>query len=163
MIERNEFIEAVESWSKEPTATTNDSLLAAFVTLRLLTSEVFKLVGSCRYESSFQNVKSFLAILNNRVDQWEDKWLRACRDGEEIRSLSPGTPANQLCYLIRIRKLPSVSHPFLRNSSSPPVVFSTPARNTGITRSQPRLRHTNTLAKLFERSRDVKSCLTLFE
>ena len=81
MIERSGFIESIEHWSKERTATANDTLLAAFVTLRLLTSEVFKLLGPCRHASSFENIKSFLTIIGNRIDEWEDKWLQACGDG----------------------------------------------------------------------------------
>ncbi|KUL85906.1 hypothetical protein ZTR_06420 [Talaromyces verruculosus] len=81
MIERSGFIESIEHWSKERTATANDTLLAAFVTLRLLTSEVFKLLSPCRHVSSFENIKSFLTIIGNRIDEWEDKWIQACGDG----------------------------------------------------------------------------------
>ena len=83
MIERSGFIESIEYWSKERTATANDTLLAAFVTLRLLTSEVFKLLGPCRHVSSFENIKSFLTIIGNRIDEWEDKWIQACGDGRK--------------------------------------------------------------------------------
>lgn len=81
MIERSGFIESIEHWSKEQTATASDTLLAAFVTLRLLTSEVFKLLGPSRHISSFANIKSFLTIIGNRIDEWEDKWIQACGDG----------------------------------------------------------------------------------
>lgn len=81
MIERSNFIESIEHWSKERMATANDKLLAAFVTLRLLTSEVFKLLGPCRNVSSLENIKSFLTIIGNRIDEWENKWLQACGHG----------------------------------------------------------------------------------
>lgn len=81
MIERNRFIESIESWAKDPTATQNDVLLSAFVTLRLLTSEVFKMLGSRREVNSFQNIDSFLRILSHRIDEWEEKWLQFCANG----------------------------------------------------------------------------------
>ncbi|QGA16131.1 hypothetical protein EYB26_003798 [Talaromyces marneffei] len=109
MIERSGFIESIEHWSKERTATANDTLLAAFVTLRLLTSEVFKLLGLCRHGSSFENIKSFLTIIGNRINEWEDKWMEAC--GDESESCHPflirfyGTPLRLQLYSLPLQEI----------------------------------------------------------
>lgn len=81
MMERTNFIEGIEHWCKDPLATENDVLLGAFVTLRLLTSEVFKLLGSWRQMDSSPNMSSFLTMISNRIDEWEDKWLPLCLSG----------------------------------------------------------------------------------
>lgn len=77
MIERNSFFESIEVWCKDPTATDSDNLLGAFVTLRLLTSEVFRLLTP-RQTDAGQNTYALLTIISNRIDEWESKWLTVC-------------------------------------------------------------------------------------
>ncbi|CRG92107.1 hypothetical protein PISL3812_09162 [Talaromyces islandicus] len=81
MIERNSFFESIEVWCKDATATDSDNFLGAFVTIRLLTSEVFRLLTP-RQTDSGQNTYSLLTILSNRIDEWESKWLNMCSDSE---------------------------------------------------------------------------------
>ncbi|KAH7034594.1 uncharacterized protein B0I36DRAFT_360100 [Microdochium trichocladiopsis] len=79
MIERSDFIESIEPWCKDPMATPSDRLLGAFVTLRLLSSEVFKLLGprSTRNDAGqVHRLDSFLSIIKGRLDEWESKWIR---------------------------------------------------------------------------------------
>jgi len=79
MIERSDFIESIEAWCKDPLATHGDRLLGAFVTLRLLSSEVFKLLGPRSTNSDmsqFHRLDSFLAIIKGRIDDWELKWTK---------------------------------------------------------------------------------------
>ncbi|KAK1671330.1 fungal-specific transcription factor domain-containing protein [Colletotrichum godetiae] len=78
MIERSEFIESIEPWCKDPMATPGDRLLAALVTLRLLSSEVFRLLGprSSRIRArQLHSLESLLAIIKSRVEEWESRWL----------------------------------------------------------------------------------------
>jgi hypothetical protein len=77
MIERNGFFESIEVWCKDATATDSDNFLGAFVTLRLLTSEVFRLLTP-RQTDPGQNTYSLLTIISNRIDEWESKWLGVC-------------------------------------------------------------------------------------
>ncbi|KXJ96216.1 hypothetical protein Micbo1qcDRAFT_193015 [Microdochium bolleyi] len=74
MIERSNFIESIEAWCQDPSATPGDQLLGAFVTLRLLSSEVLKLLGprSASNDGGHAHLlDSFLAILKGRIDEWE--------------------------------------------------------------------------------------------
>lgn len=80
MIERNGFFESIEVWCKDATATESDNFLGAFVTLRLLTSEVFRLL-TLRQTDAGQNTYALLMIISNRIDEWESKWLGVC-DGK---------------------------------------------------------------------------------
>ncbi|KAK2612513.1 hypothetical protein QQS21_001451 [Conoideocrella luteorostrata] len=77
MIERDEFIEAIESWCRDPLATANDRFLGAFVTLRLLSSEVFKLLGPKPQGTSLRNLDSLLSIINGRIEEWKQRWTKA--------------------------------------------------------------------------------------
>jgi hypothetical protein len=84
MIERSDFTESIEAWCKEPLAVPTDILLGAFVTLRLLTSEVFKLLGGDNLArsgtrsggSQFYPLCSFFAIIKGRIAEWESKWTQ---------------------------------------------------------------------------------------
>lgn len=84
MIERSDFTESIEAWCKEPLAVPTDILLGAFVTLRLLTSEVFKLLGGDNLarngagggSSQFYPLCSFFAIIKGRIAEWESKWTQ---------------------------------------------------------------------------------------
>ncbi|KAK2002618.1 fungal-specific transcription factor domain-containing protein [Colletotrichum falcatum] len=79
MIERSEFIEAIEAWCRDAMATPGDRLLGALVTLRLLSSEVFKLLGprSSRLRArQLHSLESLLAIIKGRVEEWESRWLQ---------------------------------------------------------------------------------------
>ena len=96
MIERSDFTESIEAWCREPLAVPTDALLGAFVTLRLLTSEVFKLLGGDNLtrnragagSSQFYPLCSFFAIIKGRIAEWESKWTRR---------------AEQDCHLFLIR------------------------------------------------------------
>ncbi|KAF4835220.1 Protein priB [Colletotrichum tropicale] len=79
MIERSGFIESVEAWCKDPAAIPNDRLLGALVTLRLLSSEVFRLLGSRSNRAragQLHTLESLLAIINGRIEEWETRWLK---------------------------------------------------------------------------------------
>ncbi|KAK8058573.1 hypothetical protein PG994_009021 [Apiospora phragmitis] len=80
MIERDAFIESIEPWCKDSMATASDNLLGALVTLRLLSSEVFRLLGpkSSRVGGDqLHSLESLLSIIRVRVEEWERKWLQS--------------------------------------------------------------------------------------
>jgi hypothetical protein len=59
-------------------AITNDRLLGALVTLRLLSSEVYKLLGprSNRVRAGeLHTLESLLAIIDSRIEEWQSRWL----------------------------------------------------------------------------------------
>ncbi|PYH92571.1 hypothetical protein BO71DRAFT_357044 [Aspergillus ellipticus CBS 707.79] len=80
MIERNEFIESVESWGEESMANSNDHLLCSFVALRLLTGDAFDLLTPHR-KSPLPRLNRLLTILQNRIEGWRKKWLGAVGPG----------------------------------------------------------------------------------
>ncbi|KAK2060663.1 hypothetical protein LY76DRAFT_568583 [Colletotrichum caudatum] len=87
MIERSEFIESIEAWCRHPMATPGDRLLGALVTLRLLSSEVFKLLGprSSRLRTrQLHSLESLLAIIKGRVEEWESRWLQLADKGKSL-------------------------------------------------------------------------------
>lgn len=80
MIEQCDFIESIEAWCNDPLATQGDRLLGAFVTLRLLSSEVFKVLGpssTCTDNSEVHSLDSFLTIIKSQIDKWGLKWTRS--------------------------------------------------------------------------------------
>ncbi|KAK6196632.1 hypothetical protein LQW54_011326 [Pestalotiopsis sp. IQ-011] len=85
MIERSTFIESIESWCRDSLATDNDRLLGAFVTLRLLSSEVFKLLGpksSKVVSGPLHSIESLLAIIKIRIEEWEQRWIHCVSSGQ---------------------------------------------------------------------------------
>ncbi|KAL0780296.1 hypothetical protein CaCOL14_004780 [Colletotrichum acutatum] len=84
MIERSEIIESIEPWCKDAMATPGDRLLGALVTLRLLSSEVFRLLGprSSRVRArQLHSLESLLAIIKSRIEEWESRWLSVADTG----------------------------------------------------------------------------------
>lgn len=94
MIERSEFIESIEAWCDDRLATANDLLLGAFVTLRLITSLIFKLLGCGprgREGRPLQNMESLLTLITGRIEEWENRWMRAieAKTSGEIEGCHP--------------------------------------------------------------------------
>lgn len=85
MIERSGLIESVEAWCKDPAAISNDRLLGALVALRLLSSEVFRLLGSRSNRAragQLHALESLLAIINGRIEEWESRWVKFAEQGK---------------------------------------------------------------------------------
>lgn len=88
MIERNEFIQSVNDWCKQPMANSNDRLIGSFVTIRLIGSEVFQLIRSSASrtkEDTLHNIESLLAILESELDKWELHWVPMVENGAYLR------------------------------------------------------------------------------
>lgn len=84
MIERSGFLESVDIWYRSPWALASDVLLCAFVSLRLLTSEVFELLESQRTtspRSQTHQLESLLKIIEKQVEAWQEHWLQIAEDG----------------------------------------------------------------------------------
>lgn len=84
MIERSSFLESVDVWYRSPLAIPSDVLLCAFVSLRLLTSEVFELLenhGTTRLETHHYQVESLLKIIEKQVEGWQEHWLEIAEEG----------------------------------------------------------------------------------
>ncbi|KAK8035148.1 hypothetical protein PG993_010143 [Apiospora rasikravindrae] len=80
MIERDAFIESIEPWCKDPMAVASDNFLGAIVALRLLSSEVFTLLGPKPAKVGGHQLHSFeplLSIIEVRIEEWERKWLQS--------------------------------------------------------------------------------------
>ncbi|KAK8065780.1 hypothetical protein PG997_012527, partial [Apiospora hydei] len=85
MIERDAFIESIEPWCKDPLAIASDNFLGALVTLRLLSSEVFTLLGPKPSKvggNQLHSLESLLSIIELRIEEWQRKWLRSVVTGE---------------------------------------------------------------------------------
>lgn len=99
MMERNEFIESIDLWCKDPMVTSNDKLLGAFVTLRLMTSAVYKLLSQKPQTSEgrgpLHNIESLLTIINGRIKGWENLWTQAVETGKQFDHPVPSFDVNQ--------------------------------------------------------------------
>ncbi|KAK8113190.1 hypothetical protein PG984_013716 [Apiospora sp. TS-2023a] len=79
MIERDAFIESIEPWCKDSMVISSDNLLGALVTLRLLSSEVFQLLGpkpSKAGGDQLHGLEPLLSAIGVRIE-WECKWLQS--------------------------------------------------------------------------------------
>ena len=96
MIERSSFIESVEGWCKDRLAIPNDRLLGALVTLRLASSEIYKLLGSRSNRvraGDLHTMESLLAIVDGRIDEWESRWLGLVDPGRHLLHFLSGARA----------------------------------------------------------------------
>lgn len=119
MIERSEFIESVEDWYHSPLASPNDGLLCAFVTLRLMTSEVFELLRPHQQPHHIRqlyHVEALLKIINSKVEKWQAHWLSSMEAGMKMWILS--TAEALLKNFIRPRPVSPISHPVLWHTHS---------------------------------------------
>lgn len=79
MIEGDDLIHSIETWTRHPLAIDNDRLLGALVSLRLECSAVFTfMVPRSNHGDTTQTsgLGPLLSILNRRIDLWETTWSR---------------------------------------------------------------------------------------
>jgi hypothetical protein len=89
MIEPTELIKAVHNWYKGPFAASNDTLLCAFVRLRLITSDVFDLVSPKRSideKDSSDIRRPLIKSLCVQIEEWQRQWMQETESGKERRS-----------------------------------------------------------------------------
>ncbi|UQC81643.1 fungal specific transcription factor domain-containing protein [Colletotrichum lupini] len=117
MIERSEFIESIEPWCKDAMATPGDCLLGALVTLRLLSSEVFRLLGprsSRVHARQLHSLESLLAIIKSRIDEWESRWLRVADTGmpkpQAVKDILAQSDPNMTYHMEALWLMLSTSH-----------------------------------------------------
>ena len=77
MIDRNDLIESADQWWRHPYSIPNDRLLCSFVSLRLLTADIFECV---RRSFSFSRGQ-LLSSLQRQIESWENKWLSIIESG----------------------------------------------------------------------------------
>lgn len=97
MIEQTSFITTAQDWYKKPYAVFGtDALLCAFVTLRILSSEIIELVSPDRTSRHVQQSDNLMKLLNANLTRWEDQWCPVSEDGnvrhELLYSLSDKIP-----------------------------------------------------------------------
>ncbi|OKL59898.1 hypothetical protein UA08_04538 [Talaromyces atroroseus] len=77
MIERSDFIESVNTWYTSPLATINDTILAAFVSLRLAAANILEVFNPRRPAPSVTHAyrfNSLLKTLTPQVEAWKKRW-----------------------------------------------------------------------------------------
>lgn len=98
MIERNDFIESVDTWCNNSISIANDFFLGALVRLRLETSVIFNLIGPKRFGRdglSLNNVESLLTLINRRIMEWQNRWVQLAEQ--------QGPPDEESCHPFLIR------------------------------------------------------------
>lgn len=83
MIEQNDFITTAQDWYMLPCAVFGaDALLSAFVTLRILSSEIVELVSPDRTSRHIQQGDNLMKLLNASLTRWEEHWHPIAEDGK---------------------------------------------------------------------------------
>ncbi|KAK7452305.1 fungal specific transcription factor domain-containing protein [Colletotrichum acutatum] len=158
MIERSEIIESIEPWCKDAMATPGDRLLGALVTLRLLSSEVFRLLGprSSRVRArQLHSLESLLAIIKSRIEEWESRWLSVADTGmPKLQALKVS-----LLKLSTLRQLPSIFDPVLWHTSQATTVLFAITGHLGTVGSEHDLPYGGPLGQLLKCPGDAASHL----
>jgi hypothetical protein len=77
MIERSGFVELAGDWHLHTLEVTNDRLLSAFVSLRLITSTHFGMMTTQHVQHQRQepaHLGSLLRLLDRQIIEWQSKW-----------------------------------------------------------------------------------------
>lgn len=87
MIQRSHFIESADDWLCSPIASTNDGLLCAFVSLRLLTSNIPELLSpqSGTQREHLHHVRPLINAIKGQIDRWQHRWSRIAVQGMPFR------------------------------------------------------------------------------
>jgi hypothetical protein len=81
MIEQNNLITTSHGWYEEPFAVFGaDALLCAFVSLRIISSEILELVSPYR-DRHIPLSDILMKMLNSNITRWEEHWLHISEDG----------------------------------------------------------------------------------
>ncbi|KAK8063905.1 hypothetical protein PG996_008557 [Apiospora saccharicola] len=155
MIERDAFIESIEPWCKDSMATSSDNLLGALVTLRLLSSEVFQLLGpkpSKAGGDQLHGLESLISSIGVRIEEWECKWLQSVAVGKfhPIRCYNSHFPDNE-----PHRELPWIPHTVLRYTLAPPALLTAASRDSHKQRIGHHIQFGGVLGQLLERNGNV--------
>lgn len=90
MIDRSKFIESVNDWYLHPLAITNDRLLCAFVSLRLITSAHVDTMASqliIHQRQQALQYRSLLRLLDRQIEEWGKLWSeQPVSDGEDCHA-----------------------------------------------------------------------------
>lgn len=78
MIERSGFVESAGDWHLHTFEVTNDRLLSAFVSLRLITSTHFEMMTTQYVQHQRQEpapFRSLLRLLDRQIIDWQSRWM----------------------------------------------------------------------------------------
>ncbi|KAH0489779.1 hypothetical protein TgHK011_001277 [Trichoderma gracile] len=98
MIERNAFIESIDTWCSDAIADRNDDLLGAFVTLRLMSTSIFSLHGPSRPRSEkvpLEDMETLLSLKKASIERWERHWTQEVEQKQ--------LPEEETCHKFLIR------------------------------------------------------------
>ncbi|KAK1243451.1 hypothetical protein MKX07_004079 [Trichoderma sp. CBMAI-0711] len=79
MIERNAFIEWIDTWCTDAIADRNDDLLGAFVNLRLMSTSIFSLHAPSRSRGErvpLEDMETLLSLKKASIERWERRWVQ---------------------------------------------------------------------------------------
>jgi hypothetical protein len=79
MIERNAFIESIDTWCTDAIADRNDDLLGAFVNLRLMSTSIFSLHAPSRSRGErvpLEDMETLLSLKKASIERWERHWVQ---------------------------------------------------------------------------------------
>ncbi|RDW72666.1 Zn(II)2Cys6 transcription factor [Aspergillus mulundensis] len=98
MIERNELIDAAESWWRddEGLANSNDQLLSAFTALRLITADTFDLLSPAK--TAPHRVDRLLGVIDQRIQAWQKRWLEIISSNSSALSSHGGLNRKHACH-----------------------------------------------------------------
>jgi hypothetical protein len=90
MIERSSYLESVNNWYLHPLEISNDRLLCAFVSLRLITSSHFEMMTAQYAQHQRQEpsqFRSLLRVLDRKITNWQRRWTQIVSDrGEDCHA-----------------------------------------------------------------------------
>lgn len=90
MIEQDNFITTAQDWYKQPYAVFGaDALLCAFVTLRILSSEIVELVSPDHGSRHIKQGDTLMKLLNANLTRWEECWHLVSDDGKSSSDTDP--------------------------------------------------------------------------
>lgn len=91
MIEQTDFITGGREWYKEAYAVAGgDMLLSAFVSLRLISTDMLELASHSKQGHSSSSIDLLSKFLNTEINTWEKNWLTLFDKGSSI-------PNTELC------------------------------------------------------------------
>lgn len=111
MIQRSNFIESNGAWLSTPLASPGDSLLCAFVSLRLLTSDIPELLSSRSdsHRDDQYHIRPLIKAMRDQIERWQRQWTaRACQ----------GMLFGRLTEMYRLMQKQSVAIPFSSHSTA---------------------------------------------
>lgn len=106
MIQRSRFVESANDWLSASMASATDPLLCAFVSLRLLTSDIPELLSPQNgdYGDNSHRTRPLVRAMKAQLEHWQLQWMTTATRGR-----CPGLNGTELCTDRELERC----HPFL--------------------------------------------------